>query len=230
MGKRQIIPEIMWLPLLLALIFNTAVYYGARMLTADRIHYDLSIGLDRRIPFLPWTIVIYWGCYLFWLINYIIGCRQEGETAFRFISAELFAKAVCLLCFLILPTTNTRPVVEGTSIWEAGMRLLYRIDAADNLFPSIHCLTSWFCYIAVRKNERVSKGYRIFSLLAAVAICISTLTTKQHVIADVAGGIGLAEASYYLVGKTGFARHCKTFTTKIFCRIKERGEGLGQKG
>ena len=29
------------------------------------------------------------------------------------------------------------------------MRVLYRVDEADNLFPSIHCLTSAFCFIAV---------------------------------------------------------------------------------
>lgn len=229
MCKRQIVPGIMWPPLLLALTFNTVVYYGARVLTADRVHYDLSSGLDGWIPFLPWTIIIYWGCYLFWLINYIIGCRQDEETAFRFICADFFAKAVCLLCFLVLPTTNTRPVIDGTSIWEEGMRLLYRIDAADNLFPSIHCLTSWFCYIAVRKNKKIPKVYRFFSLFIAWSICISTLTTRQHVMADVIGGIGLAEISYFFVKKTGFFCRYKAFILKICRRMPERRRRFEQK-
>lgn len=222
MGKKQIIPESMRLPLLSALTFNTAVYYGARALTADREHYDLSIGPDGWIPFLPWTIVIYWGCYLFWLVNYIIGCRQDQEKAFRFISADFFAKAVCLLFFLILPTTNTRPVMEGASIWEEGMRLLYRVDAADNLFPSIHCLTSWFCHIAVRENSKVSKGYKMLSLMTALSICISTLTTRQHVIADVIGGIALSEVSYLFVEKSGFYKRYGEIMIKTAERIKRR--------
>jgi len=109
------------------------------------------------------------------------------------------------------------------------MRLLYRIDAADNLFPSIHCLTSWFCYIAVRKNKKISEGYRYLSLFIALSICMSTLTTKQHVIVDVAGGIGLSEISYFLVEKTGFARRYRSAVLKISDRIQERRQRFVQK-
>lgn len=201
----RIIPGNMRIPLALAVVFNCITYYGARILTADRIHYDLSIGLDDRIPFMPWTVSIYWGCYLFWIINYIIGCRQRSEEAFRFVSADFAAKAVCLICFLALPTTNSRPAVEGSCVWSELMRMLYRVDAADNLFPSIHCLTSWFCFIAVRKNPGIPGWYKAASLLIAVSICLSTLTTKQHVLIDVFGGIALAEGSWLFVEKSGFS-------------------------
>lgn len=74
------------------------------------------------------------------------------------------------------------PVIEGSSIWKELMKMLYNVDAADNLFPSIHCLTS--CFIAVRGNDKVPPWYREASLLIAVSICISALTTKQHVLID----------------------------------------------
>lgn len=202
--KGRIIPEFMRLPLLLALACNGIAYNGSRLLTAGRVHYNLSSRLDEAVPFLPWTVVIYLGCYVFWIVNYIIGCRQEREEAFRFISADFAAKLVCLLCFLAFPTTNTRPVIEGSSLWDELMRLLYRIDAPDNLFPSIHCLTSWFCFIAVRNNDKIPAWYRKASLLMAVSVCISTLTTRQHVWMDVIAGILLSEGSYFFVWKSGF--------------------------
>lgn len=229
MEKRQIIPEIMWLPLFFSISFNSVVYYGARALTANRAHYDFTGSLDEQIPFLPWTVTIYLGCYLFWIINYIIGCRQDEEKAFRFISADLFAKVICLLCFFTWPTTNIRPAITGTSVWEQLMQLLYRIDAADNLFPSIHCLTSWFCYIAVRKNEKVPGWYRIFSFLIVISICISTLTTKQHVIPDVIAGVGLGEISYLLAEKSGFARRYRKSMQKITGRMSKRRRRCEQK-
>ena len=34
----------------------------------------------------------------------------------------------------------------------------------------------------------------------AAAVCLSTLTTKQHVIVDVIGGIALAEAAWRVAG------------------------------
>ena len=228
--KNRIMPGIMWIPLFLTLACNSIVYYGARILTADRFHYDLSSSLDERIPFVPWTIAIYWGCYVFWAVNYVIGCRQEKERAFRFMGADLLAKLVCMLCFLVLPTTNIRPVIAGDSLWEELMRLLYMVDAADNLFPSIHCLTSWFCFIVVRDNERVPKWYRLASLFMAVCICMSTLTTRQHVLADVAAGIALAEGSYLFVSKSGFSRRYAEMVSKAAGRIRGRRDLHEQKG
>lgn len=204
--KQELIPKVMLLPLAFTLICNTLTYNGSRLLTAGRFHYDLSCSLDARIPFVPWTVSVYLGCYLFWVINYVIACRQERTEAFRFLGADLLAKLVCLFCFLIFPTTNTRPVIEGNSIWEELMRLLYRMDAADNLFPSIHCLTSWFCVVATRGNARVPGWYKTFSVLFALSVCVSTLTTKQHVVIDAVAGVALAEIAYWFAGRSGFAR------------------------
>lgn len=203
---RKAVPADMRFPLFLAVAWNAAVYYGSRLLMAGRVHYDISGRLDAWIPLVPWTVAIYLGSYVFWVVNYVIGCRQYKEKAWRFISADFAAKLVCLFCFLLFPTTNARPEITGSSVWDALMRMLYQADAADNLFPSIHCLTSWFGYIAVRSNDRVPRWYRILSLMIAAAICISTLTTKQHVLADVFAGVALAEASYWFVEKSGFSR------------------------
>lgn len=220
--KSQIIPRIMWLPVVLSLACNSIAYYGSRLLTVNRVHHNLSNSLDEQIPFVPWTVAIYLGCYVFWIVNYVIGCRQEREKAFRFMSADLFAKLICMLCFLMFPTTNTRPVVEGSTIWEEWMRILYRMDAADNLFPSIHCLTSSFCYIAVRENEKVPKWYRGLSCLMAVSVCISTLTTKQHVLVDVIAGVLLAKGSYLFVDKSGFSKWYADVISKTGSRMTER--------
>lgn len=222
--KFQIVPKLMWLPLILSLVCNSIAYYGSRLVTTNRVHYNLSNRFDDYIPFIPWTIVIYLGCYLFWVVNYVIGCRQDREKAFRFMSADVLAKLVCLICFIAFPTTNTRPVIEGNSIWEEGMRLLYHMDAADNLFPSIHCLTSSFCFIAVRENERVPKWYKGASLLMAVSVYLSTLTTKQHVMIDVAAGIVLSEASYLFVKKSGFSKWYGAVLSKAAGKINERRE------
>lgn len=200
----RLLPKEMWISLFLAVACNTMTYFGTRIFTADRYHHDLTLGIDGQIPFVPWTLGIYWSCYLFWIVNYITGCRQDREKAYRFISADLLAKGICLLCFLLFPTTNTRPAVTGDSIWDEGMRLLYQVDAADNLFPSIHCLTSQFCLIAVRDNEKVPGWYRVVSLMMTACICVSTLTTKQHVLVDMAAGIALAEGSYLAVERIGW--------------------------
>ena len=207
----RIVPMYIWIPLLFEFVFNTCVYTGAKIIAGGWYHYNIETRLDLAIPFVPWTVAIYFGCYLFWAANYVLSVRGDAASAWRFLSADFLAKCVCLFFFLVFPTTNTRPEVVGNSVWDILMRFLYRVDAADNLFPSIHCLTSWFCYIGIRGKKEIPKAYRAFSCLMAVAVFLSTLTTKQHVLADVAAGALLAEATYVLTVKTGFVKKYQSF-------------------
>lgn len=188
------------LALVCAVTLNFFVYHGAMLAAGALPHYSLALPPDHQIPLIPWTITIYFGCYLFWCVNYIIGIRQEKEEALRFICADALSKLVCGVFFLLLPTTIDRPEITGTDVFSQLMRLLYQLDQPVNLFPSIHCLVSWLCWIGVRKNNHVPRFYQWFSLITAILICISTLTTRQHVLVDVVGGIVLAEFSYYLSG------------------------------
>ena len=187
-----IIPVYGWIPLIAEFTLNTIVYNGAKLIAGNWHHYSLETDLDRMIPFVPWTIVIYFGCFLFWAVNYILSVRQGKERAYRFLSADFLAKCICLFFFLVLPTTNTRPEVGQEGIWNMAIRFLYRVDSPDNLFPSIHCLTSWMCFIGIRGQKSVPLFYRVFSCVMAIAVFISTLTTRQHVLVDVAGGVLLA--------------------------------------
>lgn len=204
------------LVLLAAFIWNEIVYSCSKWVTASWRHYDMTSSIDALVPFLPWTITIYFGCYLFWGANYYLCAVQEKVKRDRFFCADALSKAICLIIFLLLPTTNVRPEIADNSIWGSLMSFLYKIDTADNLFPSLHCLVSWFCWIGVRKAKEIPAVYRYFSLGMAVAVCISTLTTRQHVIADVFGGVLLAEGCYAVAG---FPKVCAIYTTGLL-RLK----------
>ncbi|MFR5832103.1 MAG: phosphatidic acid phosphatase, partial [Lachnospiraceae bacterium] len=136
-------------PLIMALLCNFAVYSGCNALTRNWNLHSLAIPLDKQIPLIPWTIVIYFGCYIFWIINYILIYRRSREYAYRFFVADFLSRIVCLVFFLCYPTTLVRPAVEGEGIFYDAIRFLYKIDAPTNLFPSIHCLVSWFCFIGI---------------------------------------------------------------------------------
>lgn len=184
-----------------AFFINGAVYIGGRLLSQNFRHFCLVTSWDLKIPLLPWTVLIYLGCYLFWIVNYCISLKFDQEKGYRFFGAHCIGEAVCLLCFVFFPTSMVRPEMEGASIFHWLLRLTYACDAADNLFPSIHCFVSWLCWVGVRGKKEIPKWYRIVSLLMAVSVCVSTLTVKQHVIADIPAGILLAELSYFLSGR-----------------------------
>lgn len=190
-----------WVALpLLALAWNELVFYGGRYLARGLPQLDMSLPLDERIPFLPWTVLIYIGCFVFWAVNYVICARLERPAALRFYLADFLMKGICLLSFVVLPAAMERPEVTGGGIWESAVRLLYSIDEPNNLFPSLHCAVSWLCWAGIRGERRVPAWYRHASLIMAFAVALSTLTVKQHVIVDTISGIILAEAMWQLAG------------------------------
>jgi membrane-associated phospholipid phosphatase len=83
---------------------------------------------------------------------------------------------------------------------------LYSIDAADNLFPSIHCLESWVCFRGIMLVKDKSKIYTPIVLIFTLLVFASTVCLKQHVVADIVGGV--------LVSEIGFA-----VATMIFRKV-----------
>lgn len=191
--RKRLLPDYTVLPLAFAVLVNFSVYGGAKLLAAGLKHHNIASALDNRIPFIPQFLIIYVSCYLFWIVNYILIARQDKERCYQFFTADFLSRIICLIFFVVFPTTNIRPNVAGPGFWNLGMRILYTLDTPVNLFPSIHCLVSWFCYIGLRRDDRVPLWYRRFSCIAAVSVFLSTLFVKQHVLIDVAGAVILAE-------------------------------------
>lgn len=176
--------------LISALFYNLFVYYGSRIIAHDFKHYNIALAIDKKIPFISWMITIYFGCYISWAINYILCVKEENK---RFIIAHFIGETICFLFFVFFPTTMDRPVVS-----DGLVSFMYKVDSPDNLFPSLHCFISFLCYLGVRDIENISIKYKYFTLFLAILVCISTLTVKQHVLADVFAGVILAIFSYYL--------------------------------
>ena len=106
-------------------------------------------------------------------------------------------------------------MIEGNGIWDLLAGWLYSIDAADNLFPSIHCLVSWFCFLGIKDQKRIPTWYKGVSFTLAVLVFLSTIFTKQHVLVDVAGGVILAQVCFILGQKTKLWHIYERFGTKI---------------
>ena len=203
----------------LALLFNLFAFQIGRLLTQNRFHYSLALPFDPAIPFLPWTISVYIGVFVFWVFLYRYIAGLPREQADRFYGANLLGKAICFLLFVLFPTTIARPAVTGTGVWDRAIRLLYFFDRPDCLFPSIHCQIGWSCWAAVRGRADVPWRLRVSALIQAVLVCISTLTTRQHVLADVFAGILLSELCYGLFGISALRRVYSRLADRLICRV-----------
>lgn len=207
-----IIPKYTILPLLSCLMINCAVYYGLGIFTASRKHYDFTTSLDRMVPLVPEFVVIYLGCYVFWVINYILIAKQGKEYCMRFVTADMLSRLISGVFFILIPTTNIRPIIEGTDLCSRLLLGVYQADNPVNLFPSIHCLVSWFCYIGIRGRKEIPKLYQGFSCIFAILVFVSTQVTKQHYFIDIIGGVLIAEATFYI----GFHTNLYRITQRLF--------------
>ena len=187
-----------WVSFFLTLLCNQIPFQGARLLVRNRVHYSLELPIDSLVPFLPWMISVYLGCFVFWFLHYRLVAHLPREKADRFFAANLLAKAIIFLFYILLPTKMTRPALSGTGFWDLCLRFMYWIDEPNNLFPSLHCMIAWLCWLGVRGNAEVPPLWRVTAFVMALAVCFSTLAIRQHVLLDVFGGILLSEICYAL--------------------------------
>lgn len=191
-GIFGILPKYTWLLLVLSFLWNFFAYYGGRLIAQNMYHRILMLPLDDRIPVIPWTAIIYILFFPFWMFNYALAAKRDRTFVMRFFCADFLSRGICLIFYIIIPTTLVQPDIPKDAFLGWMLRMVYYFDRPDNLFPSIHCLVSVMAAGGIIGDENVPKWYRALSCLIAAAICLSTLTTKQHLALDLFSGIALA--------------------------------------
>ena len=199
----SIYPTYSILPIAAMLGMNMVAYMGTRIFTTGRYHYNIESPLDRMLPLVPFFVVFYVLAFAQWSTGYLLIGREKKEYCYRFFLGEIIAKAICLVIFLVFPTTLNRPEITGNGIFERLLAFIYSVDAADNLFPSIHCLESWMCWRGCRKltQSRLPAWFSGANLVLTLLVFASTVLCKQHVLIDIAGGVAVVEIGLFLAPK-----------------------------
>lgn len=196
----RLIPSYSRVWLFLVIAANFGVYVGTRFFTAGKTHYSMALPIDRIIPFIPAFIVIYLLAFVQWIFGYLLIAQESRSFCRLYSRADVIAKLLAGLFFLFLPTTLARPPVTGKSFFDWLTAMIYRIDAPDNLFPSIHCLESWVCLRSSWFLKKAPRWYKPLSLIMTLLVFASTVFLKQHVFVDILGGILVFEAGLFLSG------------------------------
>lgn len=189
------IPRYAYIPLIVTPATNFFVYYFSRVIARDMRHYDLSLPIDRVIPFVGFFMLIYVLAYVQWFAGYILIGRENRRACYFFCAADIIAKLICFVLFIALPTSMDRPdaAVAGSGPLYFLTKLIFSLDPPNNLFPSIHCLESWFCLRAAFAMKKPPRWYRSVSVVFTLLVCASTVFVRQHVVVDILGGIVVAE-------------------------------------
>lgn len=189
---------------LIYFVFYLPWYFGLQQ--RDISHFfDMYIGIDHLIPFVPAFIFpyIYW--FLFVAGTLIFLFLYDADEFYRAFSFLACGMTISLIIFTIFPTTFChRPkVLTGNGIELFWLHFIYGADKPTNVFPSIHVFNSIGCAIALIKSKRFenSKGMKIFAVGSAVLITLSTMFIKQHSFMDAIAASLIALILYQLIYK-----------------------------
>ena len=224
---RKIYPKYAVIPLLTVFIFNCFAYYlpklllitcaigPTHMLADDTVANVNSIFLGVNVPLIPVFLIFYVLSYVQWFIGFTLIARESKELCYRFTAGEIIAKAICLIVFILYPTEMTKPEIAGTGVFYTLVGWMHFIDTPMiNLFPSIHCLESWFCLRTSFYLKGIRKWYAPLSIVFTLLVFASTVFIHQHVLIDIPAGIIVCEIGLLIGRLTGAG--------KIFARINQK--------
>lgn len=196
--------------------FLAIVYFVIGYLTINRliqsraIFIDVSLPVDRRIPFIPLFIFGYILVYASILLIYII--IKDRRDWHRAILSFFLATTVSYFFFIVWPVRmELRPdMAEMSGLSASVTRLYYAIDLPYNCFPSLHITYPTLATFVSWKNHRAMR-WAFMTMTAIVAA--SVLLVKQHYVADVAAGFANAFLCYLIsveLEKKWHERGCAT--------------------
>jgi membrane-associated phospholipid phosphatase len=177
-------------------IVQWSVYYALAILPTERSATMFDTPLDRAIPFWPWTTWFYLPVYIGIFVAASAGLRSR--TLFdRALACATGNMIVAGLCHYFIHATYPRITVHPpfADASTAFLAFVQRIDPPSNVFPSLHVAHSSVLALLLRRDR---KHLGTVAVAFAALLALSTLTTKQHFIADVIAGFVMAGAGYFL--------------------------------
>ena len=160
--------------------------------------------VDEAIPFRLWTVWLY-------LVLLLAGPMlplfiQSRQVIRRLIVAYLFCVPPAFLMFLCFPTHYPRPsIAPDRSLTGLAYEWLTSVDTPECSFPSGHILVPalgvWGAWLDRWRTRWLVLG-------AVVVTAPTILTTKQHYLVDLIGGLAFAAVGSILSSRRTRKRVC----------------------
>lgn len=189
----------------LKLLGGWLVYFALYFLTENLIPaaqcHPVHCFLDDIIPFCEYFILPYVGWYLLivWSLGYF---ALYDIDSFKSLSKYIFiTQILAMAIYIIYPTRqDLRPeTFANENIFTWILSLLYAIDTNTGVCPSLHVAYSIGIASTWLRRTASHVGTKIFMVLAAVIISLSTAFVKQHSVVDLFAAIPVCLVAEWLV-------------------------------
>lgn len=204
----------------LASVFIAIIFFSAYMTVnhwpMERYTIPLT-GIDLSIPYLEWTFFIYLSVFI--QAVFVILQIPKDKLA-TYIAGPSWALMVGLIFFFVLPIEYPRDLYPDENIIVTWFRI---IDRAGNCFPSLHvAMTIIFAHIyALINNKYIIRSSIMW--VWSIFIIVSVLTTKQHYVVDVFGGIVMGIITIFLIKRIDIKNKSRISRTHTLLKIDNSG-------
>ncbi len=187
-------PEYAHLKYLLGWVVYFILYFlTENLIPAEKCH-AMHCWLDDVIPFCEVFVIAYvfWYVYIVITLLYFLLYNPEGFK--RLMTFIIVTQLVAMAIYILFPSRqDLRPTeFARDNLLTRLVGLLYSVDTNTGVCPSLHVAYSVGIVSAWLKERDVRRAWKIFVVIAAVLICLSTMFIKQHSALDVLAALPLA--------------------------------------
>ncbi|MBX3209959.1 MAG: phosphatase PAP2 family protein [Labilithrix sp.] len=172
-----------------------AFYFAAARVTEPMHARTFDDAILERLPLLPEFAPIYLGVHVFGVVPFCV--LPETRLLRRHLLGAVLIVVLSAIAWTALPVRLDRPPIpaDATGFGAWLLRGVHEFDPTTNCFPSAHCAIAVYAAAGLRLAR--SRALFAWGIVTAVLICISTVMTRQHYVADVASGAVLAALCAY---------------------------------
>ncbi len=194
-------PEFSHLKLLLGWIVYFLLYFLTENLIPIENCHVIHSKFDDLIPFcegflLPY--VFWYGWIVFSLVYFL---RYDVESFQKLQTYIIITQLVAMVVYILYPNCqNLRPeVFVRDNFFTKLIGMIYQFDTNTGVCPSLHCAYSIaIASVWVRRKESLGIT-KVFSVFAALMVCLSTMFIKQHSVLDFFAAIPVCVLAEILV-------------------------------
>lgn len=182
---------------LAALLLGQIVLYFGCECFQKRMH-NVLCPLDAHIPLIEGSVLIYmlWFPMIVLLPLYLYSLAPMAYGVYY--TAMALEVVVSVACYLIYPTTFTRPVPSDRPMGRLLKAVYKGSFRGVNCAPSLHCSSCYLAIFCALTAADMPLPVRLLVLLVAGSITVSTMTTKQHAVIDAVTAIPVAVGCWLL--------------------------------
>jgi membrane-associated phospholipid phosphatase len=149
---------------------------------------------EHGIPFLAWTIIPYLGTHVLFALSFYV-CRNRVELdshARRLLTAQVIA----VVCFIVFPLRISFARPQTTAEFGLLFDTLGILDMPFNQAPSLHIATTIILFDLYSRT--LPRWTLPVTIVCALLVGASVLTTYQHHFIDVPTGVLLGLLSVWM--------------------------------